>query len=125
MSEFTREFMQLDPKAPATLEAVVEAVMRLSILSEPQILELVSAGKLSEVFPFRSKRGEQIPPDFVSEEDLAEASATALSPDERHALIQSSMPAERKPRARPSVIRTARQRFLKKFQRSSEESSEE
>ena len=33
------EFMILDAKAPATMEAVVEAVMRLSTLSEPQILE--------------------------------------------------------------------------------------
>jgi hypothetical protein len=60
------EFMILDSKAPATMEAVVEAVMRLSTLSEPQILELVSAGKLGEVFPFRPNGGHSMPPNAKS-----------------------------------------------------------
>jgi hypothetical protein len=46
------KFMLLDAKAPATLGAVVEAVSRLSTLSEARILELVSAGKISELVPF-------------------------------------------------------------------------
>jgi hypothetical protein len=86
------EFMILDSKAPATMEAVVEAVMRLSTLSEPQILELVSAGKLGEVFPFRPNSGQEIPPDFVSEHDLVEASSLPLNRGQRSSLIQSSMP---------------------------------
>jgi len=44
--------MQLDAKAPATLGAVVEAVTRLSTLSEANILEIVSAGKIAELFPY-------------------------------------------------------------------------
>ncbi len=47
------EFMQLEASSPATLGAVVEAVTRLSTFSEAQILELVSAGKIRELFPFR------------------------------------------------------------------------
>ena len=50
------EFMQLDAEAPATLGAVVEAVTRLSTLSEAKILELVSAGKIAELFPFKPYR---------------------------------------------------------------------
>jgi hypothetical protein len=86
------EFMLLDAKAPATMQAVVEAVMRLSTFSEAQILELVSAGKLSEMFPFRPQSGQDIPPDFVPEDELNEASALPLSREARAALIQSRMP---------------------------------
>jgi hypothetical protein len=86
------EFISLDAKAPATIEAVVEVVMRLSTYSEAQILELVSAGKLSEAFPFRPKSGHAVPADFVSEDDLIEASARPLTRAQRSALTQSSMP---------------------------------
>jgi hypothetical protein len=94
--------MILDAKTPATMEAVVEAVMRLSTLSEPQILELVSAGKLGEVFPFRpNSGGQEIPPDFVSEHDLVEASSLPLNRGQRSSLIQSSMPPNAKSGRRP------------------------
>ena len=55
------EFMLLDAKAPATLGAVVEAVTRLSTLSEAQILELVSAGRVAEWFPFKPARERAAP----------------------------------------------------------------
>jgi hypothetical protein len=88
------EFMLLDAKAPATMEAVVEAVTRLSTFSEAQILELVSAGKIKELFPFKAGSGESVPADFVAEEDLVDASALPLSREQRRTLIQSSMPAK-------------------------------
>jgi hypothetical protein len=118
---FMSEFMILDAKAPATMEAVVEAVMRLSTFSESQILELVSAGKLGEVFPFRSKSGQEIPPDFVAEDDLVEASALPLNRGQRSSLVQSSMPPAAKPGQRRGVLGAARALVQKKFQRSSED----
>jgi len=60
------EFMRLDAKAPATLGAVVEAVTRLSTWSEAQILELVSAGKIEELFPYKPASGQPIPADTVA-----------------------------------------------------------
>jgi hypothetical protein len=96
------EFMLLDAKAPATLGAVVEAVTRLSTLSEAQILELVSAGKVAEWFPFKPPRERALPPDTAGEEDLVEASASPLGRKQRDALIQSSLPAA--PRKRPRSV---------------------
>jgi hypothetical protein len=86
------KFMLLDAKAPATLGAVVEAVSRLSTLSEARILELVSAGKISELFPFKPASGEPIPADTVADEELVEASAGPLNREQRDALIESSLP---------------------------------
>jgi hypothetical protein len=100
------EFMLLDAKAPATMEAVVEAVLRLSALSEEQLLEIVSAGKLSEMFPFRPNSGQQVPPDFVADEDLVEASALPMSWDQQKALIDSSMPSDTKSRPRQGIAGT-------------------
>jgi hypothetical protein len=90
---FMSEFMLLDAKAPATMEAVVEAVTRLSIFSEAQIIELVSAGKMKDLFPFKPASNQEIPADTAAEEELVEASASPLNRDQRQALIQSSMPA--------------------------------
>jgi hypothetical protein len=87
------EFMRLDAKAPATLGAVVEAVTRLSTLSEVKILELVSAGKIADLFPFKPSGDPPIPSDTMAEEDLVEASALPLNRERRDALIQSSLPA--------------------------------
>jgi hypothetical protein len=87
------EFIKLKAGAPATLGAVVEAVTRLSTYSEAQILELVSTGKIKDVFPFCSTRPEELPADRVEESELVEASAMPLSRERRAALIQSSMPA--------------------------------
>jgi hypothetical protein len=95
------EFMLLDAKAPATLGAVVEAVTRLSTLSEAQILELVSAGKVAEWFPFKPARERAVPADTVTDEELVEASALPLSRKQRDALIQSSLPARPRKKPRP------------------------
>ena len=103
--------MQLEASQAATLGAVVEAVTRLSTLSEAQILELVSAGKLNELFPFRPTRPHALARDTVAEEDLVEASALPLSREQRAALIQSTMPSASRARA---VAGTARRRTGKK-----------
>jgi hypothetical protein len=95
--DFMSEFMRLDAKAPATLGAVVEAVAHLSTLSEAQILELVSAGRIGELFPFKPAADEPIPSDTVADEDLVVASAAPLTRKQRDALIESSLPA-RSPR---------------------------
>jgi hypothetical protein len=85
------EFKHLDTEAPARMGAVVEAVIRLSTFSERQILELVSNGQLGELFPFHPK-SQEMPPDFVAEEHIKEASPLPLSRERRAAVIQSSMP---------------------------------
>jgi hypothetical protein len=87
------EFMRLDARSPATLGAVVEAVAHLSTLSEAHILELVSSGRIAELFPFKPAAGVPIPPDTEADEDLVVASATPLSRRERDALIEASLPA--------------------------------
>jgi len=86
------EFMTLDLKGPATIEAVLEAVVKLSEYDEAQVLELVSAGKLREIVPFRAATSSEVAPDFVSEEELVQASAFPLATEDRRTLIQSSMP---------------------------------
>jgi hypothetical protein len=87
------EFMRLDAKRPATLGAVVEAVARLSTLSEAQILELVSAGRIGELFPFMPAADKRIPSDTETDENLVVASAQPLTRKQRDALIESSLPA--------------------------------
>jgi len=89
----SQAFIGTDPATPATLESVVAAVMRLSTLDEAELLELVSAGRLDEVFPFRPGGEQRAPADFVAEADLIEASAKPLKRRERHALVQSSIAA--------------------------------
>lgn len=89
---FMSEFLKLEANAPATLGAVVEAVTRLSTYPEAELLELVSAGKIGDVFPFRPTAPATLEPDTVEEEALAEASAMPLSREQRAALIQSSLP---------------------------------
>lgn len=73
------EFTQYDAEAPATLEAVVEAVTRLSTLSEVKILELVSTGKAADLFPLKPAGDQSIPTDTMAEEELLEASASPLT----------------------------------------------
>jgi hypothetical protein len=92
------EFRHLDTEAPALMGDVVEAVLRLSTFSERQILDLVSDGQLGERFPFHPK-AQEMPPDFVAEDDLEEASPLPLSRQQRAALIQSSMPPAKKANA--------------------------
>ena len=84
--------MLLDAKAPATLGAVVEAVARLSTLSEAKILELVSAGNLQDVFPFQPAGNLTLPADSQSDEDLIEASALPLNAAQRAAIVSASLP---------------------------------
>jgi hypothetical protein len=92
------EFRELDAKAPATLGAVVEAITHLSTLNEAEILRLVTDGKIQEAFPFRPNSVTDIGPDFVSEEDLVEASPEPLSREERAAHIRESMPSRHRRR---------------------------
>jgi len=99
------EFMLLDAKAPATLGAVVEAVTRLSTLGEAKILELVSAGKIADWFPFKPAGDQPIPADTVAEEELVEASASPLNQRQRDALIQSSLPARSRKKRRTASKR--------------------
>jgi hypothetical protein len=101
---FMSEFMQLDARAPATLGAVVEAVTRLSTLSEARILELVSAGKIADLFPFKPAGDQPIPSDTRAEEELVEASALPLNRKQRDALIQSSLPATSPKKHRPRAV---------------------
>ena len=86
------EFLKLEANAPATLGAVVEAITRLSTYPEAEFLELVSAGKIREAFPFRPTLATELAPDSVAENELIEASAMPLRPDRHAALIQPSLP---------------------------------
>jgi hypothetical protein len=86
------KFMLLDAKAPATLGAVVEAVARLSTLSEAKILELVSAGKLQDVFPFQPAGDPLLPADSKADEELVEASALPLRAAQRATIVSASLP---------------------------------
>ena len=107
------EFKTLDASQPATLGAVVEAITRLSTYSEVEILELVSAGKIRELFPFRSNRTSELPPDTVAEEDLEEASPMPPSHEKRAAIIQSSM-APSRPRGARAGANRGRKVFSKR-----------
>jgi len=86
------EFKKLEANSPATLGAVVEAVTHLSTFTEAQILELVSSGKIKDLFPFRPNRPDELPADTVQESELKEASAMPLSRERRAALVAASMP---------------------------------
>jgi hypothetical protein len=86
------EFRQLDTKAPAELAAVVEVIVHLSALSDQHLVELVSGGKLGELFPF-SPSDQTLSPDAAADETLQETSSLPLSRDRRAALIASSVSA--------------------------------
>lgn len=101
-------FIGTHPATPATLESVVAAVMRLSALDEAELLDLVSTGRLDEVFPFRPGGAQRAPADFVAEADLIEASPKPLKRRERHALIQSSIAAQAEEPRRPVAVAGAR-----------------
>ena len=102
------KIMKMDLKAPASLQAVLEAVVRLGTHDESQILELAAAGRLQELFPFKPA---SVAPaaDFVSEAALVEASPLPLDADRRARLMQSSLPS-RPPRPRT----TAKPRLAKR-----------
>jgi len=96
------EFSKLKANAPATLGAVVEAITRLSTLGEAQILELVSAGKIHDLFPFRPNGPAELPADTVDESQLKEATAMPPSDARRAALIEASMPARSSGSVKPA-----------------------
>ena len=85
------DFSDLDLKGPATIEAVIEAVVHLSAYDEAQVQEFVAAGRLSELFPFSPLSSEPLATDFVAEDELVEASPFPLDDRKRKMLIQSSM----------------------------------
>ena len=86
------EFKSLDLGAPATVENVLEGILRLRTLGEADILELAVSGKLAEVFPIETIELSEDVADFVSEDNLNEASALPLSADDRVRLIRDSVP---------------------------------
>jgi hypothetical protein len=86
-------FRHIDTKGPAEMGAVLEAIVRLSTLSEERILELVSEGGLEDAFPFEPN-AEELPADSVAEEDLQEASVKSLNRVSREDLIQACLPNE-------------------------------
>jgi hypothetical protein len=102
------EFVGIKTKTPATLASVVDAVMRLSTLSEAEILDLVSADRLGEVFPFRPGGELQPPEDFVAEADLIEASPKPLKRRARHELIHASVAVQAKEPRRGGTSAAAR-----------------
>jgi hypothetical protein len=73
-------------------------------LSGTGILELVSAGKIADLFPFKPSGNQPIPSDTIAEEDLVEASALPLNRKQRDALIQSSLPATSPKKHRPRAV---------------------
>jgi hypothetical protein len=90
-----KEFMNLELSGPATLTAVVQAVLQLAAQDETQIMGLASSGKFRRAFPFRPSAPEREPTDYVSGDELVQASPGPLSAAQRATLIQSSMPAQR------------------------------
>ena len=86
------EFKSLDLHAPATVEDVLEGILRLRKFGEADILQLAVSGQLAKVFPIGTNDLSEGVADFVSEDDLDEASALPLSADDRIQLIRDSVP---------------------------------
>jgi hypothetical protein len=106
-------FVRLDADQPATLGAVVEAVIRLSTYDEARMLELASAGRIQELFPFGPDRPDDIGPDFVDEKDLIEASPAPLSRKGRAMHLEASLPAHSNTQSRADTKRR-RRRFRRR-----------
>ena len=81
-----------DGSQPATLEAVLESVVKLSKLDETEFSEMVSRGYLSQLFPFHPSAVTEPIADFATDEELEEASPLPLSAKQHAELIQASMP---------------------------------
>lgn len=79
----------------------MEAVTQLSTFSEATILELVSTGKVADLFPSSDASHQPIPSNTVAEQDLAETSPSPLNRKERENLIQSSVPVTLPKKYRP------------------------
>jgi len=84
------DFEPLNPAAPATVENVALAVAALARFDEAEISELVTQGRLSEVFPFRLARGAPSE-DTRSDADVPQASALPLTDEAFAKLLKSSM----------------------------------
>jgi hypothetical protein len=86
-------------QTPATLDAVVAAVVAASRYDESELQEMASEGTLRKLFPFKP-HAVDIPPDTMPRDQLRRASALPLDRNTRKALIQSSMPSRIKQLAR-------------------------
>src|SRR6266404_5098203 len=86
-----REHVEEKLRGPATLQAVVEAIVRVKDLDEAEMQDAISAGNLRGLFPFKPHKTD-VPPDFVPRDQLVRASALPLERKARKTLIQSSMP---------------------------------
>ncbi len=76
-----------DSTEPVTLEQVVAAVLALDRFSEEEVLDLISHGKLREVFAF-GLRTRQLPPDTVPWDNIREAPARPLTEEEDLASVR-------------------------------------
>lgn len=81
-----------DSSRPATLEAVIEAIAKLSALDELEIKALVSSGKLQDILPFLRSPPMETVQDFASDDEVVEASPLPLSIKQRAELILASIP---------------------------------
>jgi hypothetical protein len=77
-------------QTPATLNAVVAAVIAASRYDESELQEIASEGSLRKLFPFMS-RAIDIPPDTMAREQLRRASAFPIGTKARKALVLTSM----------------------------------
>ncbi len=78
------DYIHLDLKRPATIQDVLEAVVKLSAHDEADVLELSCTGRLQKLFPFSAGERSELPSDFASEHELVQAPALPLST--RHGL---------------------------------------
>lgn len=76
--------------APVTIEEVVVAILELAKrkLNEEELAELVSAGRLHEVFPYRPRL--QVPAVLERWEDIKEAPARELTEEEYRQFLRGS-----------------------------------
>lgn len=74
-------YEQLDLAGPAVLEDVVSAILVLARHDEAELAEIVSAGKLREVFPYKA-RERAAPASLGRFDDIEEAPARELTDEE-------------------------------------------
>lgn len=83
------DFEAIDPNEPATVENVLMAVMRLRDYDEAMLAEVISQGRLHELFPFRP-RSATLPPDTLDEAHVVEASPQSLTDSAYAELVKAS-----------------------------------
>src|SRR6266404_8954886 len=87
------EFERLDPRGRATLEDVVSAIIALGRYDELELFQLVSGGKLQQVFPFRLRTSISDPiPELDRWEDVVKAPSRALTDDEYEGFLRGEAP---------------------------------